>query len=76
MAQETQFLTVKGMKAKRPEWARMTFEIFFWVTSSITIILNGISFIDPTTKATLNEIVLVSIPIAKALSHTLGVVTK
>ena len=71
-----EFLTKKAITGQRPPGARLAFRIFFWATGSISIVLNTVSFIDPATKASINEIVIASNLIANALSHALGYVTK
>ena len=76
MAQKTQFLTRKAILSKRPDWARLSFKIFFWATSSIAIVLNTVTSIDPATKAHINELVVSANLIMDGLSHTVGVVTK
>lgn len=73
---KTEFLTTKGLKSPRPDWAKTGFKIFFWVTSSIAIVLNTVTTIDPALKGHINEWCIAGNLIADGLSHTFGVVTK
>lgn len=68
--------TVLSLTKPRPEWAKWTFKIFFWATSSISIILNTLTFIDPVVKSQINEGVIAANLIVNALSHVVGIETK